>query len=165
MPQPAPGDGRPDIVIANDSVAEQLFRNNGDGTFTELALEKGAAYNSKGSSFAGMGVDWNDYDNDGWPDIFLNALSLQGYVLLRNTQGEYEDVSDLTGLTALTMAYGGWGSKFVDCDNDTILLKVNQIGAAACHEGYKSCFFRRLDNDELTVIGERVFDPKQVYKK
>ncbi|PYT19703.1 MAG: RNA-binding protein [Acidobacteria bacterium] len=112
------GDGRPDIVIANDSVAEQLFRNNGDGTFTELALEKGAAYNSKGSSFAGMGVDWNDYDNDGWPDIFLNALSLQGYVLLRNTQGEYEDVSDLTGLTALTMAYGGWGSKFVDCDND-----------------------------------------------
>src|SRR5207247_7496585 len=66
----------------------------------------------------GMVVDCNDYDNDGWPVIFLNALSLQGYVLLRNTQGEYEDVSDLTGLTALTMAYGGWGSKFVDCDND-----------------------------------------------
>jgi hypothetical protein len=112
------GDGRTDILVANDSVAEQLFRNNGDGTFTELALEKGAAYNSKGSSFAGMGVDWNDYDNDGWPDIFLNALSLQGYVLLRNTQGEYEDVSDLTGLTALSMPYGGWGSKFVDYDND-----------------------------------------------
>ena len=54
---------------------------------------------------------------------------------------------------------------FVDCDNDTILLKVHQIGAAACHEGYKSCFFRRLDGSELTVIGERVFDPKQVYKK
>jgi hypothetical protein len=70
-------DGRPDILIANDSVAEQLFRNNGDGTFTEAALEKGVAYNSKGSSFAGMGVDWNDYDNDGWPDIFLNSLSLQ----------------------------------------------------------------------------------------
>lgn len=54
---------------------------------------------------------------------------------------------------------------FLDCDNDTILLKVHQIGAAACHEGYKSCFFRRLDGSELTVIGERVFDPKQVYKK
>ncbi len=54
---------------------------------------------------------------------------------------------------------------FVDCDNDTILLKVQQIGEAACHEGYKSCFFRRLDGDELTTIGERVFDPKQVYKK
>jgi phosphoribosyl-AMP cyclohydrolase len=54
---------------------------------------------------------------------------------------------------------------FLDCDNDTILLKVHQIGDAACHEGYKSCFFRRLDNNELTVIGERVFDPKAVYKK
>jgi phosphoribosyl-AMP cyclohydrolase len=54
---------------------------------------------------------------------------------------------------------------FVDCDNDTILLKVHQIGGAACHEGYKSCFFRRIDNNELKVIGERVFDPKQVYKK
>lgn len=53
----------------------------------------------------------------------------------------------------------------VDCDNDAILLKVNQIGGAACHEGYKSCFFRRLDNNELKIIAERVFDPKQVYKK
>jgi phosphoribosyl-AMP cyclohydrolase len=53
----------------------------------------------------------------------------------------------------------------VDCDNDAILLKVNQIGGAACHEGYKSCFFRRLDNNELKVTAERVFDPKQVYKK
>jgi len=53
----------------------------------------------------------------------------------------------------------------LDCDNDTILLKVHQIGGAACHEGYKSCFFRRLDGDALTTVGERVFDPKQVYKK
>jgi phosphoribosyl-AMP cyclohydrolase len=53
----------------------------------------------------------------------------------------------------------------LDCDNDTVLLKVHQIGGAACHEGYKSCFFRRLEGDELKVIGERVFDPKQVYKK
>jgi hypothetical protein len=112
------GDGRPDILIANDSVAQQLFRNNGDGTFSELALDKGAAYNSNGSSFAGMGVDWNDYNNDGWPDLFINALSLQGYVLLRNTRGEYEDVSNVAGLSAVTMPYGGWGTKFVDCDND-----------------------------------------------
>jgi phosphoribosyl-AMP cyclohydrolase len=54
---------------------------------------------------------------------------------------------------------------YVDCDADTILLKVNQIGGAACHEGYKSCFFRRVEGDQLTVEGERVFDPKQVYKK
>ena len=54
---------------------------------------------------------------------------------------------------------------FIDCDNDAVLLKVEQIGGAACHEGYKSCFFRKLDDDELSVVGERVFDPKVVYKK
>ena len=54
---------------------------------------------------------------------------------------------------------------FIDCDADTILLKVRQIGAAACHEGYRSCFFRRVEGDRLEVVGERVFDPKQVYKK
>lgn len=54
---------------------------------------------------------------------------------------------------------------FIDCDADTILLKVRQIGGAACHEGYASCFFRQVDGDKLRVIAERVFDPKQVYKK
>lgn len=54
---------------------------------------------------------------------------------------------------------------FVDCDADTILLKVKQIGGAACHEGYPSCFFRELTSGELHIVGERVFDPKQVYKK
>lgn len=56
-------------------------------------------------------------------------------------------------------------SVYVDCDADTILLKVNQIGGAACHEGYKSCFFRQVTPDGLAVVGQRVFDPKQVYKK
>jgi phosphoribosyl-AMP cyclohydrolase len=54
---------------------------------------------------------------------------------------------------------------FIDCDADTILLKVHQIGGAACHEGYASCFFRKVEGDQLRVIGERVFDPKLVYKK
>ena len=53
----------------------------------------------------------------------------------------------------------------IDCDADTVLLKVKQIGGAACHEGYKSCFFRELAGSELRVIGERIFDPKTVYKK
>src|SRR2546421_8863126 len=54
---------------------------------------------------------------------------------------------------------------YLDCDADTILLKVHQIGGAACHEGYASCFFRRLEGDRLPVVAERVFDPTQVYKK
>ena len=55
----------------------------------------------------------------------------------------------------------------VDCDADTILLKVNQVGGAACHEGYQSCFFRKLSADGTTfsIVGERLFDPAEVYKK
>lgn len=54
---------------------------------------------------------------------------------------------------------------FVDCDADTILLKVNQVGGAACHEGYASCFFRQVTPAGLQVVGQRVFDPAEVYKK
>jgi phosphoribosyl-AMP cyclohydrolase len=54
---------------------------------------------------------------------------------------------------------------FVDCDADTILLKVHQVGGAACHEGYASCFFRQVREEGLHVVGERVFDPRQVYQK
>jgi phosphoribosyl-AMP cyclohydrolase len=54
---------------------------------------------------------------------------------------------------------------YIDCDADTILLKVNQVGGAACHEGYKSCFFRQVTPQGSKVIAERVFDPKAVYKK
>ena len=54
---------------------------------------------------------------------------------------------------------------YVDCDADTVIFKVEQIGGAACHEGYHSCFFRKYENGELVVVGERVFDPAKVYKK
>ncbi|HPN84269.1 MAG TPA: phosphoribosyl-AMP cyclohydrolase [Victivallales bacterium] len=54
---------------------------------------------------------------------------------------------------------------FLDCDNDTILIKVEQIGGAACHEGYKSCFFRKYKNGKLEVCAKKIFDPDKVYKK
>ncbi|MBN2428627.1 MAG: phosphoribosyl-AMP cyclohydrolase [Deltaproteobacteria bacterium] len=54
---------------------------------------------------------------------------------------------------------------FVDCDLDTVVFKVDQVGGAACHEGYRSCFFRKIEKDSLQVVGERVFDPDEVYKK
>lgn len=54
---------------------------------------------------------------------------------------------------------------YLDCDADTILLKVTQLGGAACHEGYVSCFFRQVTPTGLQVVGERVFDPREVYKK
>ena len=54
---------------------------------------------------------------------------------------------------------------YVDCDRDTILLQVEQVGGAACHEGYRSCFYRQVTPEGLRVVGERVFDPEKVYKK
>ena len=54
---------------------------------------------------------------------------------------------------------------FLDCDSDTLLLQVDQVGGAACHEGYRSCFFRQRDGEGWKTIGERVFDPREVYKK
>lgn len=54
---------------------------------------------------------------------------------------------------------------FVDCDLDTVLLRVEQLGGAACHTGYESCFHRRYADGDLEVVGERVFDPREVYKK
>jgi len=53
----------------------------------------------------------------------------------------------------------------IDCDSDTVLLQVEQVGGAACHEGYRSCFFRKVAGDELQTVGERLFDPKDVYDK
>jgi phosphoribosyl-AMP cyclohydrolase len=63
---------------------------------------------------------------------------------------------------------GNWQevvSIYLDCDADTILLRVRQIGGAACHEGYRSCFYRRYQDGQWQIIGERIFDPAQVYRK
>ena len=53
---------------------------------------------------------------------------------------------------------------FIDCDNDSILLQVKQLGGAACHTGYKSCFYRKLVGDDFVVVGEKIFNPQEVYK-
>jgi len=53
----------------------------------------------------------------------------------------------------------------IDCDNDTVLLKIEQVGGAACHTGYRSCFYRKIENGETKTIGTRIFDPKKVYQQ
>jgi enediyne biosynthesis protein E4 len=112
------GDGWPDVFVANDSVPEQLFRNNHDGTFSEVALPAGLAYDQNGHVFAGMGADFGDYENNGWPAVFVNALANQKYKLFRNDKGRFEDVTDATDLGALTISHSGWGAKWIDFDND-----------------------------------------------
>ncbi len=70
-----------DTLVANDAIAQQLFHNNRDGTFSEIALPAGLAYDQDGHAFSGMGVAFEDYDNDGWPDVFIGDLANQKYAL------------------------------------------------------------------------------------
>ena len=79
-------DGRIDIFVANDSMPEFLFHQKNDGTFEEVGLETGAAVNAEGQTYAGMGVDFADYDNDGWPDIVVDDLANQRYALYQNNR-------------------------------------------------------------------------------
>jgi len=131
-------DGWPDIAVANDSFPEQLFRNNRDGTFTDVATEVGLAYDEDGKTFAGMGIDFADYDNDGWPDIFVNALANQRYALYKNLAGRsFDYVSSSTGIANLSTLHSGWGARLFDYDND----------------GWKDLFVAQghvMDNIELT---------------
>jgi hypothetical protein len=98
---------------------EFLFRNKGNGTFEEVGLDSGVAVNGDGETFAGMGTDFADYNNDGWPDLFVDDLANQKYNLCRNDRdGTFTDDSDVTGLGGATLLHSGWGARFVDYDND-----------------------------------------------
>jgi hypothetical protein len=112
-------DGWTDILVANDSVHQQLYRNKGDGTFEDLALMAGVGYDENGKTFAGMGVDARDYDADGLADIFITALSNETYPLYRNNgDGSFTYTTNSTGVAQITLLYSGWGTKFLDADND-----------------------------------------------
>jgi hypothetical protein len=112
-------DGRTDIYVANDSMPEFLFHQKADGTFEEVGLESETAVNSEGQTFAGMGVDFADYDNDGWPDLVVTDLANQRYALYHNNRdGTFDYASLASGIGSMTLLHSGWGSRFVDYDND-----------------------------------------------
>jgi enediyne biosynthesis protein E4 len=112
-------DGRADIFIANDSMPEFLFHQRPDGTFEEVGLVSGVAVSSEGRTFAGMGVDFADYDNDGFPDVVVTNLANQKYALYHNEgDGTFNYASDLTGIGRMTLLHSGWSVRFLDYDND-----------------------------------------------
>jgi hypothetical protein len=112
-------DGFTDIFISNDTFENYLLHNNGDGTFINVALPAGVAYNAYGNAIAGMGADFRDIDNDGRPDIFETAMFREGFPLYRNLGGgQFQDVSGAVGLSALTSRSTAWGVGIFDFDND-----------------------------------------------
>jgi hypothetical protein len=113
------GDGFTDIFVSNDSIPNFLLHNNGDGTFTDVALLAGVAYNENGKAVAGMGTDFRDIDNDGMPDIFLTAMYGDSFPLYRNPgKGQFEDVTETAGIAAMTIRFTAWGAGIFDFDND-----------------------------------------------
>jgi hypothetical protein len=139
-------DGWPDIAVANDSFPQQLFRNAQGKRFEEIALAKGLAYDEDGRTFAGMGIDFADYDNDGRPDLFVNALANQRYALFRNLPEYFEYSSGPAGVGGITSTHSGWGARFLDYDND----------------GWKDLFVGQghvMDNIELTQPNLRYLEP------
>jgi enediyne biosynthesis protein E4 len=112
-------DGYTDIYVANDAMAQFLFHNNHDGTFTECALEKGTALSEDGKSFSGMGVVFQDFDNDGHPDIVVTDLARQVYAVYRNDgAGSFSYHSLQSKLGVLSAGSSGWGVGLEDFDND-----------------------------------------------
>ena len=112
-------DGDLDLYIANDSTPNYLYQNNGDGTFTEVALIAGVAYNEDGREQAGMGVAYGDYDNDGYMDIFVTNFSDDTNTLYHNEgNGFFTDVTFQAHLGEESLPYVCWGSSFFDYDND-----------------------------------------------
>lgn len=112
-------DGLMDLFVANDTVANFLFLNQGKGKFEEIGETAGVAYSAEGRARSGMGVDSADYDQDGFMDLFVANLDREMYSLYRNNHDEtFDDHAEPTGIGTATHLMSGWGLKFFDFDND-----------------------------------------------
>ncbi len=122
------GDGWPDLFVANDERENQLWINNRDGTFSDKALLAGVALGANGERKANMGVDAGDFDNDGDDDLIVTELINQGSSLFVNDgSGTFEEQSARLGIRRPTLPYTGFGTAWIDFDNDGWLdvLTVN----------------------------------------
>jgi len=156
-------DGWPDIYVANDSTSSTLYRNNHDGTFTDVAIESGIAYSADGKSQAGMGVDSADYDCDGLFDVVKTNFAGDTTSLYRN-QGNmtFDDQAFQSGLGRNTR-FLGWGAGFLDFDNDGwpdiflcnghVYPEVRETGAQSGYRQRK-VVYRNLRNGRFEDVSE-----------
>ncbi len=112
-------DGHTDLFVANDSMQEFLYHNKGNGTFEEVGLPGEVAVDGNGRTYAGMGVSFADYNNDGLPDLTITDLANQKYAMYENNgDGSFTYSSYLSGVASATLLHSGWGVELLDYDND-----------------------------------------------
>ena len=159
-------DGWPDLYVANDAGPNSLLRNEHNGTFTNTGFESGTSYSSAGIEQGSMGVAWGDYDNDGMLDLFVTNFDNENNALYKNLGAKgFLEVSMETGVGAPSIPYVGWGTAFVDLDNDGFLdlLVANghvypqiDLVQSSTQLGFKQHFLlhRNLGNGTFEEISE-----------
>ena len=155
-------DGMLDIFVANDSVPNYLWRNNGNGKFEEIAFEAGCAVSADGRAQSSMGIAVGDYDNNGWIDLLVTNFSEDYNTLYNNNRGQFEAVTYKAGLGTVSYNQLGWGTGFVDFDNDgwKELFVANghiypQVDRARNTYRQENQLFRNQRNGRFTVVGEK----------
>ena len=165
------GDGWLDILVANDGEPNLLWLNQRNGTLRDVGLEAGVAVTAEGRAEASMGVDAGDFDNDGDEDIVVTELTGQGTNLYVNDGSRvFRDVGAASGIGAQSLAYTGWGTAWIDYDNDGWLDLLAVNGTIIAQEGrpasafpydQKKLLFRNLANGRFQSVGGQagaVFD-------
>lgn len=113
------GDGKLDVMVANDTTPNFLFRNEGGGRFREIGLKAGVAFNDDGRALSSMGADARDIDNDGQEDLFLTANHNESFPLFRNFgKGIFVDITYPSGVGRITLPHTGWSNGIYDLNND-----------------------------------------------
>lgn len=152
-----------DLMVVNDSTPKQLYLNKGDGTFEEVGYPSGVALNENGREQAGMGLAVGDYDNDGRVDFHITNFSDDSNVLYHNDgDGNFTDVTFQAGLGEVTIPFLGWGTSFLDYDNDgwedLIAANGHVYPAVDAHQwgtsfAQQSLLFRNLKNGKFERVG------------
>jgi len=174
IPSDFDNDGDMDVYVANDKVMNNLFINDGTGIFKEDALFAGVGFNENGQAEAGMGVDFADYNRDGWLDLFVTNFSGESNTLYRNDKnGFLTDVTFAAGLGQPSLEVLGFGTNFVDLDldgwedifvaNGHVIDNIELFNPDYTHAQRKQVFMNRGDGtfiDKTSEIGGALQEPQ-----